>query len=85
MRKTFRLDNKQIDEFKSLFEKKNQEPDMALDFWKRVARSLNLDYRTIIYDVENAYSFSALPRGHNKHWCYPYPLKCSVDPATVEY
>ena len=53
----------------------------AFKFWDDVAKARKLDPKTIFY-VDGEYS--GLPIGHKKWWCYPIPLKCTVDPATVE-
>ena len=57
----------------------------AFAFWEEVARARNLDYRTIMTDMESMgyVRFTGLPLGHGMHWCWPRPLKCRTDPSTV--
>jgi hypothetical protein len=44
-------------------------------FWQRVADARGLDYHTIIGTENAPYSFTAMPVGHGKHWCFPEPLE----------
>ena len=53
----------------------------AVAFWSWVARSRNLDPKSIISNGQN---FTALPIGHGKHWCFPTPLKCKNKPVYKE-
>lgn len=57
-------------------------PDFAFDFWKEVARARGLDYRTIIGNPDAPRTFTGLPRGHGKPWCWPMPLRCEKPPPT---
>lgn len=52
----------------------------AFAFWGKVARARGLDPRTLITDGRNG-EFTALPLGHDKHWCYPFALRCSKKPV----
>lgn len=52
-------------------------------FWRSVASARGLDPETIIGNLGHPEIFSALPLGHGKHWCWPMPLKCGVNPETV--
>lgn len=45
----------------------------AFRFWEQVAQARGLDPDSILSNCE---SFTALPLGHNKDWCFPIPLKC---------
>jgi hypothetical protein len=51
-------------------------------FWWGVARSRGLDYTTIIGQSGDCMSFTALPLGHGRHWCFPSALKL---PKAAEY
>lgn len=46
----------------------------AFAFWREVANRRQLDPKSIIWISGDKYS--ALPRGHRAHWCYPMPLRC---------
>lgn len=52
-------------------------PGHAFNFWRALAYEMQLDASSIIGDEVKPYTFSALPIGHTKHWCYPIPLKCA--------
>ena len=67
-------------EFK-VFQRLAPFPGVAFSFWKRVADARGLDYKTII---SNGQSFTALPVGHAKPWCWPIALKCKKKPAYVD-
>jgi hypothetical protein len=69
MRKTFRLSDLEFRQFRNL----NPFPHDAIAFWKRMAIARGCDPRSVI---SNGATFTALPEGHGKHWCYPIPLKC---------
>lgn len=56
-------------------------PNVAFTFWERVAKLRDLDPGSIVWTDGK---LTGLPLRHNQHWCYPVPLKCKVDPATVE-
>jgi hypothetical protein len=53
----------------------------AIKFWQMAAYTRGLDYQTII---STGRTFTALPIGHGKHWCYPMTLKCKRRPVYVE-
>ncbi len=77
MRKTFKLTSDERYRFRRL----KPLPHQAFDFWKEVAKDRNLDPASIMWtDGE----LSGLPLGHGKWWCFPVPLKCKIDPETVE-
>ena len=64
-----------------------REQNVAWNFWRMVADRLAIDYETIMPNYSEPHSrrsFTALPKGHGKWWCYPLKLKCSIDPATVK-
>ena len=71
MRKEYTLTDNEFGAFRKL----GNYPEEGFDFWRDVARARNLDYKTIIGNVTNQRSFTALPVGHGKHWCFPLPLK----------
>lgn len=48
-------------------------------FWQAVAAARGLDHKTIINKPDG--SFTALPLGHGKHWCWPSPLNLSPPPV----
>ena len=51
-------------------------PGEARLFWDCVAVARNLDPESIIADnSQQDVSFTGLLKGHNKHWCFPAPLK----------
>lgn len=65
-----------------------REQGAAWTFWKQVSARLGIDYASILPDYENPKSkktFTALTLDHSKHWCWPMPLKCKVDPSTVKF
>jgi hypothetical protein len=74
MRKQFELNHVELSQFRRL------KPDqgVALAFWARVALSRDLDPESVI---SNGMTFTALPQGHGKHWCWPLPLKCKKQPV----
>lgn len=74
MRKTFKLNDGQLAQFKRLRPLQNE----AHSFWKGIAKLEGLDPASII---SNAPSFSGLPLGHGKPWCFPIPLKCVKRPV----
>lgn len=53
-------------------------PGDAFAFWRQVAQARGLDPGSII-GIPNG-TFTALPLGHNKHWCFPFPLVCRNRP-----
>ena len=78
-RVVFKLTNDERYRFRRL--KSTPTSSNAFPFWEEVAKARGFDPKSIMWtDGE----LSALPLGHNKWWCYPVPLKCKVDPATVE-
>jgi len=53
---------------------------LAFRFWATVAAARGLDYRSIIGNPLDRESFTALPLGHGKHWCWPASLRCHKPP-----
>lgn len=74
MRKTLNLNDGQMEQFRRLRPLQNE----AHTFWKAIAKLNELDPVSII---SNAPSFSGLPLGHQKQWCFPILLKCVKRPA----
>jgi hypothetical protein len=56
-------------------------PGVLIEFWAKVANARSVDRKTIISE---GIKFSALPLGHDKHWCWPIPLKCKKKPVYRE-
>jgi hypothetical protein len=57
----------------------------AFAFWREAAANRGIDYRTIISKPDRSYEFTALPMGHNRHWCHPMSLKCrNAPPKFIE-
>lgn len=53
-------------------------------FWRSVAQARGLDPASIIGNsVDPDGSFTALPLGHGKHWCWPAPLHVKKPPELV--
>ncbi len=77
-RKDYKLTDHELDNFNRLRPNQGE----AVDFWTVVALVRGLDYKSIIGNVVDHRSFTALPLGHDKHWCYPYPKK--VKPISNE-
>ena len=48
---------------------------VAFRFWRELCGELGLDVKSVI--TLPGYRFTALPLNHGKHWCWPYPLKCT--------
>lgn len=64
-----------------------RERDFAWDFWRKVSDRLGIDYNSILPNYAEPHSkrsFTALQKGHNKHWCWPLKLKCETDPSTIQ-
>lgn len=81
-RKTYNLTTQ---EMRDLFQiRTGQNAEKVWDFWREIAESRGLDYQSIIGSETVQGAFTALPLGHNKHWCYPIPLKCIRQPRTVD-
>lgn len=55
------------------------EAGVAIAFWKAVCETRGLDPKTTLLDPET-HKMTALPKGHNKHWCWPWPLVCKDPP-----
>jgi hypothetical protein len=72
MRKTYKLDLDEIEQFKKLKPYQGE----AVTFWKRVAIRRGIDYMTTLGKIDEPYTFTGLELGHGKHWCWPQPLKC---------
>lgn len=66
------------------FEQLRAIEDAAVWFWKGVAIDRGLDPGSLLHDMQlRPQRFTALPAGHGKAWCFPWPLKCAGDPAKV--
>jgi hypothetical protein len=78
-REAYRLTAEEREAFRSL---RGWPPESAFMFWKDIASSRARDYRTIIGVEGDPLTFTALPVGHRKHWCWPMPLKC-MKPASA--
>jgi hypothetical protein len=77
MRKTHRL----IPEEATAFNRLPPVDGAAWRFWKAIAEARGLDYRTILGNVSDRESFTALPLGHGKkEWCWPASIKCLKPP-----
>jgi hypothetical protein len=81
-RETYRLTAEELLAFRCLG---SWPPDGAFKFWKRVAVARALDYRTILCKPDKPGTFSALPIGHRKHWCWPMELTCAPPPKHFAY
>lgn len=77
MRQTYKLNDIEYKQFRRLKPFQHE----AVNFWKKVAHVRGLDPATVI---SQAPSFTALPLGHNRHWCFPVPLKCKKRPVYKE-
>jgi hypothetical protein len=55
----------------------------AFKFWREVALARGLDYRTIIGNPSDLDSFTAMPDGHGRDWCWPDTLKCTRSPVNL--
>lgn len=75
-REVYKLTGIEFSEFKQLPDKEGH----AFKFWRKVAKSRDLDPKSIM-DIDGRH-FSALLEGHGKHWCYPYQLKSKFDAAS---
>lgn len=80
VRKSYHLFDHEIVKFNRL----KPELGEAWEFWGEVCYIRGLDYASMMGNVDKPNEFTALPLNHGKHWCYPYTLKCSKDPATVK-
>jgi hypothetical protein len=47
----------------------------AAGFWREVAAARGLDPATVIGNVDNPSTFTALPWDHGMWWCWPHPLR----------
>ena len=79
MRKKFTLSEAEFKQFKVLRHQPYQ--NIAINFWAKVANDRGLDPASIISSGE---TFTGLPVGHEKWWCYPVALKCSKPPVYKE-
>jgi len=77
-RSTHQLSVENIRELKAL----RPQSQVAFDFWRRLCAKLGLDSKTVI--TYPNYRFSALPLGHDKHWCWPHALGCKTAPEKEE-
>jgi|SRR5882672_3563202 len=71
LRQTYTLSPEEREEFAALWPQDTK----AFKFWRTVAVKRGLDYTTIIGSEHSMYSFTAMPTGHGKHWCWPEPLE----------
>lgn len=87
LRESYVLTKEERREFLSLPKNNPFSAPEAWNFWDKVARRLSVDVFSILTDETSMgyVRFTALPLGHDKQWCYPYTLKCTTDPKTVEY
>ena len=58
-------------------------PEFAWTFWRKVSAARGLDARSAIGGDRG--TFSALPAGHGRHWCWPVQLTCSAPPPAAMY
>lgn len=79
MRNSFNLTLSERNRFNDL----RPEQGEAFKFWKAVASIRQLDHKSIISDERGGFTFTALPLGHDKHWCWPVELKCKRPPVSV--
>lgn len=79
MRNSYSLTLSERDRFNAL----RADQGEAYKFWKAVASARNLDYKSILCDERGGFTFTALPTGHDKHWCWPVELKCKRPPVSV--
>ena len=77
MRTKHQLTDVELSKFRRLPPYQNE----ALSFWRWIAKSRNLDPKTLI---TNGRDFTGLPVGHGKHWCFPIPLKCRKKPVYAD-
>lgn len=75
-RRTYSLTPEECDAFRAL-PINGISGNRAFAFWSTAARARGLDPATVIATPD---SFTALPVGHGKHWCWPTPLKCKKAP-----
>ena len=79
-RAVYKLDREEIDRFNRL----QPVPEAAFKFWKNVAESRGLNYKTIISEPQ-PYTFSAMEKiTPRRPWCHPIPLKCSKPPVATK-
>ena len=74
MRQKFELDKYEWDKFTRLRPIDGE----AIRFWAQAAKTRNLDPKSVI---SAGRTFTALPEGHGKHWCFPVSLKCKKTPV----
>jgi hypothetical protein len=74
------LNAREAQEFKELCALRDIDPDDVQYFWWRAALARGLDPGSIISDAP---SFTGLPTGHGRHWCWPAPLACKQRPEEV--
>ena len=60
-------------------------PERIRDFWRDAALTRGLDPKSVLAaDIwRGRYSFTALPLGHGRHWCWPMALECGPRPQEV--
>lgn len=79
MRRKYTLSETELKQFRAL--RYHPFQNMAFNFWAKVANARGLDPKSIISAGE---TFTGLPVGHGKHWCFPIPLKCNKAPVYKE-
>jgi hypothetical protein len=85
MRKKYQLTPEEFAEWQAL-PQESSEQDRAMGawmFWNRVARARGVDSASLLAThVPN--TFTALPLGHGKAWCWPQAIKCKRLPEEFE-
>ena len=68
------------------FERLPPVPERVRDFWRDAAMTRGLDPKSVLAaDIwHDRYSFTALPLGHGKHWCWPMALGCGPRPQEMK-
>jgi hypothetical protein len=80
MRKTYTLSPSELVRFNRL----RPEQGEGWTFWQEMGDKLGFDYATVMTtNPANRGTFTALPKGHEKDWCFPSALKCKNDPPPV--
>ena len=81
-RSTYRLTADELDALNALWPLPRFVTDSGRtwEFWRWVAAARGLDYTTIIGKPFVRDTFTALPLGHGKHWCWPSPLNLQKPP-----
>jgi hypothetical protein len=85
MRKKYTLTDDELAEWRAL-PQESSEQDRALDawvFWNKVCRGRGLDSASLLA-AHVPDTFTALPIGHGKPWCWPQALRCRRLPEEFE-